>query len=69
MIGGSRLEHKCKTRKLSQLGHEPEVAEGCSGTKAFSLCLVNMMKHKAYDKGKTEKKNTKNPKLTYYIQR
>lgn len=57
MVGGSRLEHKCKTRKLSQLGHEPEVAEGCSGTKAFSLCLVNMMKHKAYDKGKTEKKH------------
>lgn len=48
-------------KKLSQLVQEPEVAEGYSGTKAFSLCLVNMMEHKAYDKGK--KKNTKNPKL------
>lgn len=57
-----RLGCKWKTRKLSLLVHKPEVAEGCSSTKACSLCSVNMMVCKAYDTGKIEK-NTKNPKL------
>lgn len=47
-------------KKLSQLVQEPEVAEGYSGTKAFSLCLVNMMEHKAYDKGKKKTLKTQN---------
>lgn len=69
VVGGNRLERKCKTRKLSQLVQEPEMAEGYSGTKAFSLCLVNMMEHKAQDKGKTEKKKPLKTQNLYTISR